>query len=169
MNEHTQSTSMGSRLRSRSSSQASRGLRARAQAGRSAAKKAAIGLSVAGLALAGSLASTTAASASVNGCAQGWSQYHGVCIYVTTGGKNTSNHTQWVSQISVQMADAPGSKIEAWAGNGPTGVAWYRSQNGVTSVTWPINQWIKTKSGICGAYTYPGTSDRSIACITITA
>lgn len=159
MNEDTQSRSVSSRPRS---------LRARARAGRSAAKKSALGLSVAALALAGSLTSATAASASVNGCAQSYSQDHGVCIYVVTGSKNTGNHTQWVSQISVQMANEPGSTIEAWAGDGPTGVAWYRSQNGVTSVTWPINQWIKTKSGICGSYTYPGSSDRSIACITIT-
>jgi hypothetical protein len=160
MNEYTQSRSMGSRPRS---------LRARMRADRSAAKKSAIGLSVAGLALVGSLTSATAASAAtVNGCAQSWSQDHGVCIYVVTGNKDTGNDTQWVSQISVQMANEPGSKIEAWAGDGPTGVAWYRSQNGVTSVTWSINQWIKTNSGICGAYTYPGTSDRSIACITIT-
>jgi hypothetical protein len=113
---------------------------------------------------------TPAFAATVNGCAQGYSQYHGVCIWVVTGSKNTSNHTQWVSQITVQMSAGYGrSKIEAWAGNGPTGVAWDKSQNGVTSVKWSIDKWIKTKSGICGAYTYTDGSGRSIACITITA
>ncbi|GHD52460.1 hypothetical protein GCM10010335_65000 [Streptomyces galbus] len=111
---------------------------------------------------------STASAATVNGCAQGGTTMPGTCIWVDTGTKNSSNHTQWVSQITVQAPrGASSSLLEAWAGNGPSGVAWYRSGNG-TYVTWPINQWIKTNSGICGAYTWPGTSDRSIACITIT-
>ena len=108
-------------------------------------------------------------AATVNGCAQGWSQYHGTCIWVDTGGKNTSNHTQWVSQITVAAPyNVPPSTLEAWAGNGPTGVAWYHSTYG-TYVTWSVNMWIKSNSGICGAYTYRDGSGRSIVCITITA
>ncbi|MEU9742199.1 hypothetical protein AB0E12_23745 [Micromonospora chersina] len=109
-----------------------------------------------------------AAAGTVNGCAQGWSENPGTCIWVDTGEKR-ADHTQWVSQIKIQKPRQGSSGfLEGWAGDGPTGVAWYRSGNGET-VTWPINKWIKTDSGICGAYTWPGSSDRSIACITIKA
>ncbi|MFV2022423.1 hypothetical protein [Micromonospora sp. LOL_023] len=105
----------------------------------------------------------------VSGCAQGWSSYPGTCIWVDTGEKRTADHTQWVSQIKIQKPrEGSSGFLEGWAGNGPTGIAWYRSGNGET-VTWTINKWIKTDSGICGAYTWPGTSNRSIACITIKA
>lgn len=111
-----------------------------------------------------------APSATVNGCAQSFSADHGVCISVTTGSKNSSNHTQWVSQITVAMPTSyPPSKLEAWAGNGPTGIAWYQSTSHANSITWSINMWIKNQSGICGAYTYTDGSGRSIACITISA
>ncbi|MCS7484598.1 hypothetical protein ACFFQW_46085 [Umezawaea endophytica] len=131
-------------------------------------KGALVGASV--LALTG--ASLTPASADVvNGCAQGRSEWYGTCVWVTTGGKNNGNHTQWVEKIQV---NAPregrntASTMEAWAGDGPSGIAWYQSGSG-TTFTWTINKWIKTDSGICGSYTWPGRSDRSIACITIKA
>ncbi|MGC5288877.1 hypothetical protein [Micromonospora sp. DT231] len=109
-----------------------------------------------------------ATAGTVNGCAQGWSQDPGTCIWVDTGEKR-ADHTQWVSQIKIQKPRQGSSGfLEGWAGDGPTGVAWYRSGNGET-VTWPINKWIKTDSGICGAYTWPESSSRSIACITIKA
>ncbi len=105
----------------------------------------------------------------VSGCAQGWSEYPGTCIWVDTGEKRAADHTQWVSQIKVQKPrEGSSGFLEGWAGNGPSGIAWYQSGNGET-VTWSINKWIKTDSGICGAYTWPGSSDRSIACITIKA
>ena len=109
-----------------------------------------------------------ASAATVNGCAQGWSEYSGTCIWVVTGAKNSSNHTQWVSKITVQAPrSGSASKLEAWAGNGPTGVAWYQSTPNSRYVTWSINKWIKNKSGICGAYTWRDGTGRSIACITI--
>lgn len=112
---------------------------------------------------------SSASAATVNGCAQGWSEHPGTCIWVETGAKNSSNHTQWVGKITVQAPrGAPASKLEAWAGNGPTGVAWYRSATG-TYLTWSVNMWIKNMSGICGAYTWRGSTSRSIACITIRA
>ncbi|MGI5238557.1 hypothetical protein [Dactylosporangium sp. CA-139066] len=125
---------------------------------------------VAAITVTAAVATANPASAdTVNGCAQGWSQDVGTCIWVDTGAKNTTDHTQWVSQIKVQRPrNASSGFLEAWAGNGPTGVAWYQSGNGETK-TWTINKWIKTDSGICGAYTWPGSSDRSIACITIKA
>jgi len=109
-----------------------------------------------------------ASAATVSGCAQGWSEYRGTCIWVDTGSKNYTSKTQYVSQITVAAPrGATASKMEAWAGNGPTGVAWYRSTSSATYITWRIDKWIKTGSGICGAYTYPGTTTRSIACISI--
>jgi hypothetical protein len=131
-------------------------------------------ISLAGLIAAATMAGTGAspASADSGGCAQGGLPYPGTCISVVTGGKNASAHTQWVSNITVtapreaREANAR-SLMEAWAGNGPSGVAWYRSGNGLT-FTWDINMWIKTDSGICGSYTWSNGS-RSIACITIKA
>jgi len=88
------------------------------------------------------------------------------CIVVYTASKDFTNHTQYVSQITVDAPSswAPGGLLEAWAGNGPTGVAWYASQY-TNHQTWTINKWIKTGSGICGAYGVNGS--RSVACITI--
>lgn len=112
-----------------------------------------------------------AGAATVTGCAQGSFEYRGTCISVVTGTKNKSNRTQYVESITIhapteaRRANKP-SKLEAWAGNGPTGVAWYNTKKGL-SVTWTVNKWIKNGSGICGAYTWPGTTNRSIACITI--
>jgi hypothetical protein len=111
-----------------------------------------------------------ASATTVGGCAQGWSQWPGTCIQVVTGSKNFSNGTQYVRSITVsapreaRVYNRPGT-IEAWAGNGPTGVAWYRSTHGLT-VTWTIDRWIKNGSGICGAFG-PWSGGRSIACITI--
>jgi hypothetical protein len=116
------------------------------------------------------LASSSPASAqTVRGCAQSWSEWVGTCVTVVTGSKNAGNRTQWVSSVTVnapreaRVVNRPG-RLEAWAGNGPTGVAWYRSANGL-SITWSVNMWIKNGSGICGAF--PSGGSRSIACITI--
>jgi hypothetical protein len=116
------------------------------------------------------VADTASADSTTGGCAQGWSNYPGTCISVVTGDKNAGNHTEYVKQITVSAprdASSPGL-LEAWAGNGPSGIAWYKSANSLY-ITWTVNQWIKTDSGVCGSYTYPGTTTRSIACITIKA
>ena len=111
-----------------------------------------------------------ASAATVRGCAQSWSTSPGTCIEVVTGDKNSNNHTQWVEKVTVTAPrGASASKLEAWAGDGPTGVAWYASTSSATSKTWSIKKWIKNKSGICGAYTWKDGSGRSIACITIKA
>jgi hypothetical protein len=93
---------------------------------------------------------------------------NGTCIVAYTGAKNASNHTQYVSQLEVDYPSSwsPFGYLEGWAGNGPTGVAWYQSATG-TSHLWTINQWIKTGSGVCGAYNVGGS--RSVVCITISA
>lgn len=135
---------------------------------RSRAIQALAGLTTLTLVLGVSASAGTAAWAAW--CDRMYSPYPGTCIGVWTGAKNSSNHTQWVDHMTVSAprAAAP-SKLEAWAGNGPTGVAWYRSTSRSVFVTWPIHKWIKTNSGICGAYTYRDGSGRSIACIKIKA
>lgn len=123
------------------------------------------------LAMSVGLGGTASADGTVRGCAQSWSDKPGTCIEVVTGAKNSSNHTQWVSKITVRApraASAP-SQIEAWAGDGPTGIAWYKSTPSSLLVTWSINKWIKNRSGICGSYKWRDGSGRSIACITIKA
>lgn len=125
----------------------------------------------AGALAAGAAVPASAASAAVHpvpadGVVSGCSS---VCIVVYTETKNYSNHTQYVGQIVVTAPSswAPTGLLEAWAGNGSGGVAWYRSAY-TTSYTWTINQWIKSGAGVCGAYGFPGTSTRAVACITIT-
>ncbi|WP_034091608.1 hypothetical protein [Streptacidiphilus albus] len=102
----------------------------------------------------------------VGSCAGSGDPDHNTCITVYTETKNTTNHTQYVGQIVVTAPDswAPGGLLEAWAGNGPTGIAWYQSEYGTYQV-WTIDQWIKNGSGICGSYT--AGSSRSVACISI--
>lgn len=106
------------------------------------------------------------ADGQVSNCA-GWGDpSSNACVVVWTGSKNTANHTQYVSQIRVNAPRswAPNGLLEAWAGDGPTGVAWYASQY-TTTQTWTVNKWIKNGSGVCGAYGVSG--QRSVACISI--
>jgi hypothetical protein len=89
----------------------------------------------------------------------------GTWIWVGTGAKNYSNHTQWVSYITVMTGSAgacPG-KLEAWTSG------FYVAQPvcGSTATTWYISRWIPSGNGVCGASLnrYGG---RDIACISIT-
>ncbi len=93
------------------------------------------------------------------------SQYPYVCVGASTGSKNYSNRTQWVGEVAVRTALEPW-KFEAWIGDGPSGVAWYRTASGVTYMKWTVNRWVKNGSGICGAY-HHRYGGRSVACITI--
>jgi hypothetical protein len=106
------------------------------------------------------------ADGQVSSCAGSGDPSSNTCIVVWTASKNTTNQTQYVSQIRVNAPTswAPNGLLEAWAGDGPTGVAWYASQY-TTTQTWTINKWIKNGSGVCGAYGASGS--RSVACITI--
>lgn len=85
-----------------------------------------------------------------------------VCIQVVTGSKNTSNGTQWVESVHVYATKDVKGTIEAWAGDGPTGVAWYRIAHNVRSAKWTVGMWIKNGSGVCGRHQHAGT-----ACISI--
>ena len=64
------------------------------------------------------------------------------------------------------MEMGPPRQVEAWAGNGPAGIAWYKVQTRVSTVDWAINMWIKNGSGVCGSDTRPDYT-RAIACIGI--
>jgi hypothetical protein len=99
---------------------------------------------------------SVASSASVINCGG-----QTVCVVVNTGAKNTSNHTQLISSIEVDGAWS--GLLEAWIGNGPTGVAWYASARGQNK-TWYPNVWAKSGSGVCGALTASG---RQVSCISI--
>jgi hypothetical protein len=97
-------------------------------------------------------------------------------LMVITGGKNYSNHTQWVSSITIEDAGSQvcdGGTYEAWAGS-----VWYASrvpcspQYGGTmnTTTFYVNRWVSTGSGVCGSFWRwysRGGWLRLVSCITI--
>jgi len=97
-------------------------------------------------------------------------------LMVTTGAKNYSNHTQWVSSITVEDAGSyvcDGGTYEAWAGS-----VWYASrvpcspQYGGTmnATTFYVSRWVPSGSGVCGSFWrmyFPNRWFRQIDCITI--
>jgi hypothetical protein len=97
-------------------------------------------------------------------------------LMVTTGARNYSNHTQWVSSITVEdpgSAVCDGGTYEAWAGS-----VWYASrvpcspQYGGTmnATTFYVDRWVPSGAGVCGSfwrwYSRMGWY-RQIDCITI--
>lgn len=91
-------------------------------------------------------------------------QSGGTWIWVGTGSKNYSNHTQWVSYITVMTGSygaCPG-KLEAWTYH------WYAAKAvcGSTATTWYISKWVPSGNAVCGASLnrYGG---RDVACIAI--
>ncbi len=83
-----------------------------------------------------------------------------VCIDVWTGGKNYSNHTQWVDAIDVTPL-AYATKLEAWADG------YYGASNSTQTVRFSIRRWVRSGTYVCGAATLSGVSGRRIACIYI--
>ncbi|MEA2493880.1 MAG: hypothetical protein QOJ29_1791 [Thermoleophilaceae bacterium] len=94
-------------------------------------------------------------------------------IWVGTGAKNYSNHTQWVSYITV-MTGSQGtcpSKLEAWT------YGFYVAQQvcGPAAVTWYISKWVPTGNNVCGASSWTlwnsvwrrWVNGRDTACISI--
>jgi hypothetical protein len=115
--------------------------------------------------------------------AQVWS-YGNPVIMVDTGAKNNSNHTQYVSDITIVDPGSPvcdGGTYEAWAGS-----VWYASRvicttsggGTMNSTTFYINTWVPSGSGVCGSFwrnyqfgTWPFQYwkwMRNVSCITIT-
>lgn len=80
----------------------------------------------------------------------------GVDVY--TGGKNYSNHTQWVDTIEVYLGS--GNTVEAW------GDGFYRKASG-TRARWYIGRWVRSGTYVCGATNISGSTGRKIACISI--
>jgi hypothetical protein len=90
-----------------------------------------------------------ASAAEVSGC-------HLIgCVFVNTGAKNYSNHTQSVETISMGGYGF----LETW-GNG-----FYQTAYG-NSHTWGIGRWVASGTYVCGAVSVPGVP-RRIACIYI--
>jgi hypothetical protein len=97
-------------------------------------------------------------------------------LMVITGTKNYSNHTQWVSSITIEDAGSQvcdGGTYEAWAGS-----VWYASrvpcstQYGGTmnATTFYVDRWVPSGSGVCGAFWRwysRGGWLRLVSCITI--
>lgn len=115
-----------------------------------------VGLALAAIVMStGSMTSTVSASTAkasmVTGCSRG------ACIDAYTGGKNYSNHTQWLDTVEVYYGGGV-NRIEAW------GDGFYRQTNSV-SARWYIGRWVHSGTYVCGAITY-GTY-RAIACIAI--
>jgi hypothetical protein len=89
----------------------------------------------------------------------------GTCVDAATGGKNYSNHTQWVGTVTAR--DYGGSyttKLESW-GDGFYFAAGFNGAWGNRQVTWTVNRWVRSGTNICGASTSQGYRD--IACIAI--
>lgn len=93
------------------------------------------------------------------------SVWQDMCVHVETGGKDYSTGSQWVSKVVVWWRYDT-ANLEAWAGDGPTGVAWYGSSRG-THVTWTVDKWIKSGSGVCGAGWQESPYGRVVGCIEI--
>jgi hypothetical protein len=95
-----------------------------------------------------------------------WGVYEqDVCVLVNTGPKK--NHTQLVYSVTVDKPLGYLGIMEAWAGN-----VWYAQTSNPSqmSVTWQVDRWISSGSGVCGSLQpyYPGDS-REVTCITISA
>ncbi|HXH26844.1 MAG TPA: hypothetical protein VNG90_03030 [Candidatus Acidoferrum sp.] len=87
-------------------------------------------------------------------------------IWVNTGAKDYTHHTQWVSRITVESgASTCPSLYEAWT------AGFYASsvRCSPTAVTWYINRWVPTGNYVCGAAQASNgkITERQIACIAI--
>jgi hypothetical protein len=96
-----------------------------------------------------------------------WASGNPIIINVQTGGKNYSNHTQWVSSIYIQVPTAKNygygcGKFEAWTQN------YYVTTQACGSQSYNISRWVATGNYVCGAFTPFDTAwPRAVACIAI--
>ena|SRR5947209_6581741 len=84
----------------------------------------------------------------------------GACVRATMGGKNYTNHTQWVGWVNAYRSGLGSDtivKVEAW------GDGFYFAANG-SSATWGAQRWVHSGTNVCGAVTY-WDGARFIACI----
>ncbi len=97
------------------------------------------------------LAPSASADSLVEGC------HLATCVDAYTGGKNYSNHTQWVGWVNVYKVGAA-SQVQTW------GDGFYYEASG--SNRWfYVGRWVRSGTYVCGASVYAGT--RQIACIGI--
>lgn len=108
-----------------------------------------------GAALMGVVGTATASADVVQG------QSDGTWIWVGTGAKNYTNHTQWVSYVTVYTGSNCPSKLEAWTSG------FYATQTvcGPHAVTWYISRWVASGNAVCGASS--NHWGRGVACIGI--
>jgi len=88
-------------------------------------------------------------------------------IWVGTGQKDYTHHTQWVSWITVESgASTCPSLYEAWT------AGFYASKQmcSPAAITWYISRWVPSGNYVCGAaqVSLNGITERQIACISIT-
>ena len=117
----------------------------------------------AAMAPAASAAVTKSADSLYNGCyAFAWWSPWFVCVRAMMGGKNYSNHTQWVGQVTTETPEAGVwfYHDEAW------GDGFYRSGYSIEGITWDINRWVRSGTNICAKAT-DHYGESAIACIHI--
>jgi hypothetical protein len=89
-----------------------------------------------------------------------------VCIYATTGGKNYSNHTQWVGWAQANVfGNSNVTKLETWG----DGFYFAMGENPGTydpSATWGAQRWVHSGTNVCAAATYTN-GQRYVACFQI--
>jgi type IV secretory pathway VirB2 component (pilin) len=83
----------------------------------------------------------------------------GICVTAITGGKDYSNHTQWIGSVTASQPDGAAQFLEIW------GDGFYYSGRDV-SKTWSVNRWVRSDSGVCAAHT-DRWGVREVACISI--
>ena len=87
-------------------------------------------------------------------------------IWVGTGAKDYTHHTQWVSWITVESgASTCPSLYEAWT------YGFYASKQmcSPAAITWYIDRWVPSGNYVCGSahVRLNGIDERQIACIQI--
>jgi hypothetical protein len=117
--------------------------------------------------VAGTLFAVSMAGAGAAHASSIWASGDPILINVQTGGKNSGNHTQWVSSIYIQVPTAKNygygcGKFEAWTQN------YYVTTQACGSQFYYISRWVATGNYVCGAFTPFGTAwPRAVACIAI--
>lgn len=93
------------------------------------------------------------------------------CVDATMGGKNSSNHTQWVGWVDSRCSGGGGgtcygvTKLETW-GDGFYFSTAVNPKTGNPSATWGAQRWVHSGTNVCAAQT-DTSGYRAIECIHI--
>jgi hypothetical protein len=92
----------------------------------------------------------------------------GTCVGATTGGKNTSNHTQWVGWVQAYGygGEAGVTKLEVWGDGFYFATGMNPNQSNPVSPLWGAQRWVRSGTYVCGAATF-SWGGRDVACIAI--